>query len=210
MIEIRIPKTEPNMLRSFQSLGFGVSTFNNWRPQPQTLPLVSSLVSRRSLLFNQIKYCFRSFHMSAIRSESNPDANLSSSSSSSSSTLLPTKARKPKTSFCPSCGGPTKQVIPEGEEKIRDVCTLCGGIYYENPKMVVGCLVEHNNKVLLCKRKIQPSYGLWTLPAGYMEIGESAAEGATRETLEEACAEVEVLSPFAQLDIPRIGQYRVT
>ncbi|CAL5395275.1 unnamed protein product [Camellia sinensis] len=72
--------------------------------------------------------------------------------------------------------------------------------------MVVGCLIEHDNKILLCKRKIQPSYGLWTLPAGYMEIGESAAEGAIRETWEEANAEVEVMSPFAQLDIPLIGQ----
>lgn len=72
--------------------------------------------------------------------------------------------------------------------------------------MVVGCLIEYENKILLCKRKIQPSYGLWTLPAGYMEIGESAAEGAKRETQEEAGAEVEVSSSFAQLDIPLIGQ----
>lgn len=72
--------------------------------------------------------------------------------------------------------------------------------------MVVGCLVEHNDKVLLCKRNIEPSHGLWTLPAGFLEVGESAAEGATRETLEEALAEVDVISPFAQLDIPRIGQ----
>ncbi|KMZ59305.1 Nudix hydrolase [Zostera marina] len=72
--------------------------------------------------------------------------------------------------------------------------------------MVVGCLVEHDDKVLLCKRNIEPSHGLWTLPAGYLEVGESAADGATRETLEEALAEVEVISPFAQLDIPRIGQ----
>lgn len=72
--------------------------------------------------------------------------------------------------------------------------------------MVVGCLIEHDNKILLCKRKIQPSYGLWTLPAGYMEIGESATEGAMRETWEEAGAKVQVLSPFAHLDIPLIGQ----
>ncbi|KAM0887343.1 hypothetical protein ACQ4PT_029103 [Festuca glaucescens] len=69
---------------------------------------------------------------------------------------------------------------------------------------VVGCLVEHENKVLLCRRKIEPAYGLWTLPAGYLEVGESAAEGASRETLEEACADVEIVSPFAQLDIPLI------
>lgn len=72
--------------------------------------------------------------------------------------------------------------------------------------MVVGCLVEHEGKVLLCKRNIQPSHGLWTLPAGYLEVGESAAEGAMRETWEEAGASVEVVSPFAQLDIPFIGQ----
>ncbi|RYQ88700.1 hypothetical protein Ahy_B09g095739 isoform C [Arachis hypogaea] len=74
--------------------------------------------------------------------------------------------------------------------------------------MVVGCLIEHDNKVLLCKRKIEPSYGLWTLPAGYLEIGESAMEGAIRETREEANADVEVISPFVQLDIPLIGQLK--
>ncbi|KAM0954187.1 putative hydrolase [Dioscorea sansibarensis] len=74
---------------------------------------------------------------------------------------------------------------------------------------VVGCLVEHNNKVLLCEGNIEPSYGLWTLPAGFLEIKQSALEGSMRETLEEACAEVDVISPFAQLDIPLIGQYRV-
>ncbi|KAH7276496.1 hypothetical protein KP509_39G009400 [Ceratopteris richardii] len=72
--------------------------------------------------------------------------------------------------------------------------------------MVVGCLVTYEDKVLLCKRSIEPSYGLWTLPAGYMELGESAVEGAIRETWEEATAMVEVEAPFAQLDIPRIGQ----
>lgn len=108
--------------------------------------------------------------------------------------------------FCQWCGGSTKHDIPEGEEKLRAICTLCGRIAYQNPKMVVGCLIEHDNKVLLCKRNIQPSYGLWTLPAGYLEIGESAMEGAVRETREEANADVEVISPFAQLDIPLIGQ----
>lgn len=131
---------------------------------------------------------------------------MSSNRSDSSSAAPSVVAHKPSISFCQSCGGPTRQVIPDGEERTRAVCTLCGKIHYENPKMVVGCLVEHNGKVLLCKRKIQPSYGFWTLPAGFMEIGESALEGATRETLEEACAEVEGLSPFAQIDIPRIGQ----
>lgn len=108
--------------------------------------------------------------------------------------------------FCQWCGGQTKHGVPDGEEKLRAICTVCGKITYQNPKMVVGCLIHHDNKVLLCKRKIEPSYGLWTLPAGYLEIGESAADGAIRETLEEANAEVEVTSPFTQLDIPLIGQ----
>ncbi|KAK1261286.1 hypothetical protein QJS04_geneDACA018938 [Acorus gramineus] len=142
--------------------------------------------------------------MSSCRAESNPDVAAAPSASVASSAAA--TAHKPNVSFCQSCGGPTKLAVPEGEEKMRAVCTLCGRIFYENPKMVVGCLVEHDAKVLLCKRNIQPSYGLWTLPAGFLEMGESAAEGAMRETLEEACAEVEVLSPFAQLDIPRIGQ----
>ncbi|KAG0486751.1 hypothetical protein HPP92_008846 [Vanilla planifolia] len=123
-----------------------------------------------------------------------------------SSVSQPIMAHVPTIRFCHSCGGTTRQIIPEGEEKVRAVCVCCGRIHYENPKMVVGCIVEHDGKILLCKRKIQPSYGLWTLPAGYLEIGESAAEGASRETLEEACAEVEIISPFAHVDIPLIGQ----
>ncbi|CAK7342328.1 unnamed protein product [Dovyalis caffra] len=125
----------------------------------------------------------------STRSESKMDGTSSSSSVSVQSTG---SARK--INFCQWCGGQTKHDIPDGEEKMRAICT------------VVGCLIEHDNKVLLCKRNIQPSYGLWTLPAGYLEIGESAAEGAIRETWEEARAEVEVVSPFAQLDIPLIGQ----
>ncbi|KAK7278818.1 hypothetical protein RJT34_23856 [Clitoria ternatea] len=108
--------------------------------------------------------------------------------------------------FCQWCGGTTKHEIPEGEERLRAICASCGKIAYQNPKMVVGCLIEHDNKILLCKRNIEPSFGLWTLPAGYLEIGESAMEGAIRETREEANADVEVISPFAQLDIPLIGQ----
>ncbi|KAF5474044.1 hypothetical protein F2P56_005985 [Juglans regia] len=145
--------------------------------------------------------CLRPFHAPSTRSESNPDGG-----SASSIAVQPSAGNVRKINFCQSCGGPTKHEIPDGEEKMRAICTVCGKIAYQNPKMVVGCLIEHDNKVLLCKRKIQPSYGLWTLPAGYMEIGESGAEGAIRETWEEANAEVEVLSPFAQLDIPLIGQ----
>ncbi|KAG1359511.1 putative nudix hydrolase 23, chloroplastic [Cocos nucifera] len=144
---------------------------------------------------------FRAFRMSSGASETSAHADVASGPA-----VVPPVAHKPNISFCQACGNPTKEVVPDGEEKIRAVCTVCGRIHYENPKMVVGCLVEHDDKILLCKRKIEPSFGLWTLPAGYLEIGESAAEGAVRETLEEACAEVEIVSPFAQLDIPRIGQ----
>ncbi|RWR78545.1 nudix hydrolase 23, chloroplastic [Cinnamomum micranthum f. kanehirae] len=202
------------MIRSFHFIGsVGVSPFHKWKkPLPflflQSLPKSRAASSPNEFpsffVQSQSQRCFRAFQMSASRSESNPEADVASASSSA---VLPsTVGPKPKIKFCQSCGGPTKLVIPDGEEKMRAVCTLCGRIFYENPKMVVGCLVEHDNKVLLCKRKIQPSYGLWTLPAGFLEIGESAAEGATRETLEEARAEVEVLSPFAQLDIPLIAQ----
>ncbi|XP_047160144.1 nudix hydrolase 23, chloroplastic-like isoform X3 [Vigna umbellata] len=125
-----------------------------------------------------------------------------------SSTPLPSAGNVRHIKFCQWCGGSTKHDIPEGEEKFRAICTVCGKIAYQNPKMVVGCLVEHDNKVLLCKRNIQPSHGLWTLPAGYLEIGESAVDGAIRETREEANADVEVISPFAQLDIPLIGQLK--
>ncbi|PKA60646.1 Nudix hydrolase 23, chloroplastic [Apostasia shenzhenica] len=128
------------------------------------------------------------------------------SSSGGAATPATLMAQKPIARYCQSCGGQTEQIIPNGEERLRAVCTICGNIHYENPKMVVGCIVEHDGKVLLCKRKIHPSYGLWTLPAGFLELGESASEGACRETLEEASAEVEIMSPFAHLDIPLIGQ----
>ncbi|KAL8142898.1 hypothetical protein V2J09_015930 [Rumex salicifolius] len=133
---------------------------------------------------------FRPFRMSSSRSDPHPDV-ASSSSSDDSSTAARNFGNARKINFCQWCGGQTKHEIPDGEEKTRAICTLCGKIAYQNPKMVVGCLIEHENKILLCKRNIQPSYGLWTLPAGYMEIGESAAEGAMRETQEEAGAEVD-------------------
>ncbi|XP_057735395.1 nudix hydrolase 23, chloroplastic-like [Arachis stenosperma] len=142
---------------------------------------------------------FPSVAMASLSSTSND-------SSSSPSSSLHSAGDVQKIKFCQWCGGTTKHDIPDGEERLRAICTTCGKIAYQNPKMVVGCLIEHDNKVLLCKRKIEPSYGLWTLPAGYLEIGESAMEGAIRETREEANADVEVISPFAQLDIPLIGQ----
>ncbi|KAK9091699.1 hypothetical protein Sjap_024876 [Stephania japonica] len=141
----------------------------------------------------------RASKLSVIRSESRAD-DLSASA---------TKGLNLKQGirFCQWCGAATKQGVPDGDDKMRTICTNCNKVSYQNPKMVVGCLLEHDGKILLCRRKIQPAYGLWTLPAGYMEIGESAVEGALRETWEEACADAEVVAPFAHLDIPLIGQY---
>ncbi|GLT88314.1 hypothetical protein SLE2022_063460 [Rubroshorea leprosula] len=150
---------------------------------------------------NRKTHSLRTVRVYASQSDANPDG-----TSYSSSVAVPSAGKIYKIKFCQWCGGTTKHDIPDGEEKIRAICTLCGKIAYQNPKMVVGCLIQNDRKVLLCKRNIEPSFGLWTLPAGYLEIGESAAEGAIRETWEEAGAEVEVLSPFAQLDIPLIGQ----
>ncbi|URD77656.1 nudix hydrolase 23 [Musa troglodytarum] len=203
------------MLRSVHlSYGFGVSPLLRCNPRfcsLASLPAIASL-SQSSISASPWRspLCvpcppshavFRAFWMSSGGPDTRPDV-----VAATGPAAAPSMFQKPKICFCHSCGNPTKHVIPDGEEKIRAVCTVCGKIHYENPKMVVGCLVEHNDKVLLCKRKIEPSYGLWTLPAGFLEIGESAAEGAARETLEEACAEVEIISPFAQLDIPLIGQ----
>lgn len=173
---------------------------NRVKLQRRIIPFTTNTFSNTPSLPSTSKtHCVKSFRMSSTRSDSNLSASSSSDSSISSGNVR-------KVNFCQWCGGPTKHEIPDGDEKMRAICSLCGKIAYQNPKMVVGCLIEHKNKILLCKRNIQPSYGRWTLPAGFMEMGESAAEGALRETQEEAGAEVEVLSPFAQLDIPLIGQ----
>ncbi len=88
----------------------------------------------------------------------------------------------------------------------RWVCSACDIVHYQNPKIVVGCVPEIDDKILLCKRAIEPRYGFWTVPAGFMELGETIAEGAARETLEEACAEVEIGHLFASVDVPEAGQ----
>jgi len=108
--------------------------------------------------------------------------------------------------FCSSCGAPVRHEVPSGDDRPRAVCTRCEAIHYRNPRTVVGCLVEQEERVLLCRRAIEPQRGLWTLPAGFLELGESLLEGALRETREEACAEVTALGLHAQLDLPRIGQ----
>ncbi|MEL6712452.1 MAG: NUDIX hydrolase [Planctomycetota bacterium] len=110
--------------------------------------------------------------------------------------------------FCPLCGSPCEERVPEGDHVARAVCTNpeCGAIHYVNPKVVVGCIVEAEGGLLLARRDIEPARGRWTFPAGYLEVGESMFEGAARETVEETEAEVEELGLHALLDIPNIGQ----
>ncbi len=108
--------------------------------------------------------------------------------------------------FCSECGQPVATEIPKGDNRERSVCPSCGIVHYVNPKIVVGCVPERDGRILLCKRAIEPRYGYWTVPAGFMELGESTAQGAARETLEEACAEVEIGHLFASVDVVDAGQ----
>jgi ADP-ribose/FAD diphosphatase len=108
--------------------------------------------------------------------------------------------------YCNRCGQRTEARIPEGEDRMRRVCTACATVHYENPRMIVGCVVLHGARVLLCKRAIEPRRGYWTLPAGFLELGESAMAGAARETDEEAGADVRIVAPYAHFDVPHIGQ----
>lgn len=110
--------------------------------------------------------------------------------------------------------GPDVWKIPEGDEHERLVCSHCGFIHYDNPKIVVGSVAVWEDKVLLCRRAIEPQIGYWTLPAGFMELNERSEAAAAREAWEEARAEIEVGDLFALYNIPRISQvqlfYRAT
>jgi ADP-ribose pyrophosphatase YjhB (NUDIX family) len=108
--------------------------------------------------------------------------------------------------YCSNCGKPTITTKPEGDDRLRQFCPACGIVHYENPKVVVGCIPQWEEKILLCRRSIEPRYGKWTLPAGFLEIGETVAEGAGRETLEEACARVDDLVAYALYNLSFIGQ----
>lgn len=110
---------------------------------------------------------------------------------------------------CSACGTAIETRIPEGDQRPRQVCPACGLVHYVNPKLVVGSLPVWQDRVLLCRRAIEPRRGLWTLPAGFMEIGESLADAAIRETAEEACARIELLGLQSIVNIPHIGQVHV-
>lgn len=98
------------------------------------------------------------------------------------------------------------QRVPPGDTLARWVCDQCGEIHYQNPKLVVGAIPEYQGKVLLCRRAIEPRYGYWTLPAGFMENDETAAQAALRETLEEAGARIELGKPFSLISVPYVNQ----
>jgi ADP-ribose pyrophosphatase YjhB (NUDIX family) len=107
---------------------------------------------------------------------------------------------------CRACGNPVDYRVPADDNRERAVCAACGEIHYENPVNVVGTVPVWGEQVLLCRRNIEPRYGLWTLPAGFLELGESTEAGAVRETDEEAGARIELQGLFTVLNVVRVGQ----
>jgi ADP-ribose pyrophosphatase YjhB (NUDIX family) len=111
--------------------------------------------------------------------------------------------------FCSQCGAPTSRRVPEGDNRERDLCDNCGAIHYQNPRIVVGTVPVWEGRILLCRRAIEPRYDTWTLPAGFMELGETSAQGATRETLEESGARIELGDLFTVIDVPQVDQVHI-
>ena len=108
--------------------------------------------------------------------------------------------------YCSECGAEVTLEIPSGDNRPRYICSQCETIHYSNPKIVAGCIPVWQDKILLCKRAIEPRHGLWTLPAGFMENDESTVEAAMRETLEEAGARVEVRDLYTMISLVHINQ----
>lgn len=108
--------------------------------------------------------------------------------------------------FCSQCATPITQRIPPDDNRLRDVCDHCGAVHYQNPRNVVGVLPIWHDKILLCRRAIEPRYNTWTLPAGFMELGETTAQGAMRETQEEAGAQIELGPLYTIIDVPHAEQ----
>lgn len=111
--------------------------------------------------------------------------------------------------FCSNCGSTVQLRVPAGDTLLRHTCASCGSIHYENPKIVVGAIPEWGDRILLCRRAIEPRLGYWTLPAGFMENAETTAQAAARETLEEACARIEVGDMFTLINVPHISQVHI-
>ncbi len=129
------------------------------------------------------------------------------------STFCPSKSRtmtlRNNIKYCAHCGSVVEEKVPLGENLLRAVCPSCHTIHYENPKIVAGSIPEWEDKILLCRRAIEPRSGLWTFPAGFMELGESTEEAATRETLEEAHAEIRIHRLFGIFSLPHVSQVYV-
>jgi len=108
--------------------------------------------------------------------------------------------------FCSSCGNSLSHKIPDGDNRLRYVCSACERIHYQNPRIIAGCLPLHEDQILLCKRSIEPRSGKWTLPAGFLENGETTEEGALREMLEEANANATIINLYTLFSLPHISQ----
>jgi ADP-ribose pyrophosphatase YjhB (NUDIX family) len=110
--------------------------------------------------------------------------------------------------FCNVCGGSINRLIPQGDNRERYVCSdeACGEIHYQNPRIITGCLPIYKEQILLCRRAIEPRLGLWTLPAGFLENQETTQQGAERESLEEANANLDIKELYTIFDIPHINQ----
>ncbi|HUN75184.1 MAG TPA: NUDIX hydrolase [Steroidobacteraceae bacterium] len=111
--------------------------------------------------------------------------------------------------FCPQCGGNVSLRTPPGDHLPRHVCDACGVVHYQNPRLVVGCVPEHAGRILICKRAIEPRRGYWTVPAGFMENGETLQQAAARESREEARVEVEIGSLLSIVHVLHAEQVHV-
>ena len=112
--------------------------------------------------------------------------------------------------FCSACGQLVELKVPEGDHLPRYVCTACATIHYENPRIIAGCVIEvDDGRILMCKRAIEPRHGFWTVPAGFMENGESVQQAAAREAMEEALAHVQIGSLLAIVSVVRAHQVHI-
>ena len=109
--------------------------------------------------------------------------------------------------FCSACGHPLEYRIPPGDHLPRHICTHCGEIHYHNPKVIVGCIPEwQDSRILLCRRNIEPRMGMWTFPAGFLELAETGTQGAAREAREESLAEVEITELLSVIHVSYVSQ----
>lgn len=108
--------------------------------------------------------------------------------------------------YCAQCGHKVELRIPQGDHVQRHVCPSCGTIHYRNPKVIVGCVPEWEDRILMCRRAIEPRLGKWTFPAGFLELGETSGQGAAREALEEANVEVDIGELFVVINVPYVSQ----